>query len=494
MSLIYVETKTKRNMTADKYNFKQKAPAIQEILDKAAALPDAEQLAEQVSKMQAVTYAELKALRDGGELVPGMWYRITDYVTIISEDVSELFGEATMRSAGHAYDVVVLALGAGILSENARAMLHDGDEYFADVNLSAWELKYCLDNDTERFRSFASENGKGVVYGMKDEWGNEAYYDFKNVQFKRFTVKTNSQVYASPYALSHYKIVSYFKSLFEGKTNVPQYAGRAPWIHSYYGYRSENTLYEQDDAIWEGGPNPQPGGSRMFVKLYGSEEAEILIEVEKGEWYYTFSRKDTDDATPSDRSLEGSILDASLMRRGRYYAGSGNVFLSSVLNVSISGTDNTFGSINNSTVRGGSVCVANMYSSTLGENDIVLSSSVSNSTIVGDIDYLIASDISRSIIWGSIYRTYIEGNVLDTEICGTISDTWINGVDGCSLSRCEIQNCEIEADHGLKRTSVEGVFNDRTLDFGDPYTDSDESWLLINVNGAPRLVTLSDLF
>lgn len=473
----------------EKYYFKQKSAEIQEILDKAAALPDAEELA----KMQAVTYAELKALRDGGELVPGMWYRITDYVTMVNEEISELFGEATMHSAGHAYDVVVLALGASILSENAQAMLHEGDEYFADANLSAWELKYCLDNDTERFHDFASDNGKGVVYGMKDEWGNEAYYDFKNVQFKRFTVKTESQVYASPYALGQYKIVSYFKSLFEDKTNIPQFAARASWIHGYYGYRSENTLYEQDDAIWEGGPNPQPGGSRMFVKLYGSEEAEILIEVENGEWYYTFSRKDTDGATPSDRSLEGSITNASLRRTGSY-VGSGNVFLGAVTNVSIGSTDNTFGNIYNSTVEGGIVCVADMYSSTLGENDIVLSSSVSNSTIAGNIEYLIASGISTSIISGHIYRTYIEGDVQDTEIGGTISDTWINGADSCSLSRCNIQNCEIEADHGLKRTTVEGVFNGKTLDFGDPYTDSDESWLLINVNGEPRLVTLGDLF
>ena len=27
----------------------------------------------------SITYAALKALRDGGNLVPGTWYRITDY-------------------------------------------------------------------------------------------------------------------------------------------------------------------------------------------------------------------------------------------------------------------------------------------------------------------------------------------------------------------------------------------------------------------------------
>jgi hypothetical protein len=31
-------------------------------------------------------------------------------------------------------------------------------------------------------------NGKGVIYYMKDEWGNEAGYDFKNIMFKRWLV------------------------------------------------------------------------------------------------------------------------------------------------------------------------------------------------------------------------------------------------------------------------------------------------------------------
>ena len=29
------------------------------------------------------------------------------------------------------------------------------------------------------------ENGKGVIYYMKDEWNNECPYDFKNIQFIR---------------------------------------------------------------------------------------------------------------------------------------------------------------------------------------------------------------------------------------------------------------------------------------------------------------------
>ena len=52
------------------------------------------------------------------------------------------------------------------------------------VNMNAWELKYCLDNDKKLF-NWAETDGKGVIYYLKDEFGNEAPYDFKNVLFRR---------------------------------------------------------------------------------------------------------------------------------------------------------------------------------------------------------------------------------------------------------------------------------------------------------------------
>jgi len=59
------------------------------------------------------------------------------------------------------------------------------------VNMNAWELKYCLDNDKELF-DWAETDGKGVIYYLKDEFGNEAPYDFKNAMFRRYQVSTVS--------------------------------------------------------------------------------------------------------------------------------------------------------------------------------------------------------------------------------------------------------------------------------------------------------------
>lgn len=50
------------------------------------------------------------------------------------------------------------------------------------ARLPAWEIKYCLDNAPTKF-AWASPFGTGVIYYMKDEWGNECPYDFKNILF-----------------------------------------------------------------------------------------------------------------------------------------------------------------------------------------------------------------------------------------------------------------------------------------------------------------------
>lgn len=139
-----------------------------------------------VTSFEETTYSALKTKRDAGTLVKGKWYRITDYTcTTIQEDT---------QSAGHVFDIIVRADSTNVLNENAYAALHSGDTYFANCKLSAWQLKYSLDNDTEKFAWADSTNGKGVIYYMKDEWNNECPYDFKNIQFKRYKITSSTEV------------------------------------------------------------------------------------------------------------------------------------------------------------------------------------------------------------------------------------------------------------------------------------------------------------
>ena len=233
-----------------------------------------------------VTHAELVAMRDAGELIAGRRYRIIDFVTTTSQPDT--------RSAGHRFDIIVMADSSSTLNENATAIKHkfteeelvvptyflwrsdndadygiitkvrvpqslddivgrytnDGEEYisnkmlgnytelssanedemllkwlytneddpndtesgtdtysfvseitfdetddpnyFADSKLSAWQLKYCLDNDITRYLYTDPEKGKGVIYYLEDEFGNKGDFDFKNIQHKRYKVTDDS--------------------------------------------------------------------------------------------------------------------------------------------------------------------------------------------------------------------------------------------------------------------------------------------------------------
>ena len=105
----------------------------------------------------SITYAALKALRDGGNLVPGTWYRITDYHTTVLPLITDV------RSADHQFDVIVRADDASHLNENGYAAHHEGDEYFAACKLEAWELQYRLDNDnwSRVAGTFIEDDGDG---------------------------------------------------------------------------------------------------------------------------------------------------------------------------------------------------------------------------------------------------------------------------------------------------------------------------------------------
>ena len=129
------------------------------------------------SLITPITYVELVALRDSSSLVAGMQYRITNYACTTTQE--------NTQSAGHPFDIIVTADSENTLNEKARAIQHEGDTYFADCDLNAWKIWYCLDNDNTRFLWADSTNGKGVIYRMIDEWNNDVPYDFKNIQFAR---------------------------------------------------------------------------------------------------------------------------------------------------------------------------------------------------------------------------------------------------------------------------------------------------------------------
>ena len=134
-----------------------------------------------IGNILSIKYESLKALRDSDQLIPGRQYRIIDYTCTTSTTGT--------KSAGNAFDIIVTADSNNKLNEEARAINHyfDNleDDYFKDCNLSAWNIWYYLDNDINRFAWSDETTGKGVIYRMIDEFGNDCPYDFKNIQFYR---------------------------------------------------------------------------------------------------------------------------------------------------------------------------------------------------------------------------------------------------------------------------------------------------------------------
>lgn len=153
-----------------------------------------------------MTYAELATLKSQAGLVPGRRYRITDYQTII-RDVPNI------SVANNVFDIIVEAISTTEFDENARADMREGTTYFAKNNLRAWKLKYSFDNlDTKYF--LATSTGKGVIYELTDEFGNQCAYDFKNLKFIRYNwTSPDSEGYHSAFNATKIGMKSMFNNI-----------------------------------------------------------------------------------------------------------------------------------------------------------------------------------------------------------------------------------------------------------------------------------------
>ena len=81
----------------------------------------------------STTWQELKDKRDAGKLTPGALYRITDYNCTTTQE--------NTQSAGHQFDIVLLALSEDKLAEEGWAMMNESNIY--DVTFSNGVTRKC---------------------------------------------------------------------------------------------------------------------------------------------------------------------------------------------------------------------------------------------------------------------------------------------------------------------------------------------------------------
>lgn len=122
----------------------------------------------------STTYSDFVAKVNNSELIAGCLYRITDYETIIENS-------SRLTSAGHPFDIVVLAISNNSYSEEcwAAQSKREGGNYFDNCNLSRWKV-WWTHNPNKYIWMQNTRNHKGVIYRMIDEFNNDLPYDFKN--------------------------------------------------------------------------------------------------------------------------------------------------------------------------------------------------------------------------------------------------------------------------------------------------------------------------
>lgn len=110
----------------------------------------------------STTYKELKDKRDAGKLTPGALYRITDYQCTTTQEGTQ--------SAGHQFDIVLLALSENKLAEEGWAMMHDNiyDVTFADGTRRRCYLYLFKDDDGEQYNIVYADTLIGYTGYIED--------------------------------------------------------------------------------------------------------------------------------------------------------------------------------------------------------------------------------------------------------------------------------------------------------------------------------------
>ena len=273
-----------------------------------------------------ITYTQLLSLIADDDLIVGEQYRITDYVTTVRSDYYQAINldsalPQMVRSAGHQFDIIVTATDTNMLSHDAIATPHTGDTYFNGQNLSQWQIKYITEQDYgSEYNMYElapwaiadyDDGGKGAIYYMKDEYGNEAPYDFKNIEFARYAI-TGTIAESDTIPAEGHQYITKLRQIFSGNPynldNMPIY------LHQYACYKKESTLAEDYDETWGGIYTMDVQGTRMFAVLYNQNQTpKCVVQVSGLKWCHTFGyMTSTSDTETSDLTLTGNVTNCVL--------------------------------------------------------------------------------------------------------------------------------------------------------------------------------------
>lgn len=153
------------------------------------------------------TYAEIKNLYQTDKLIDGGWYVITDYEATVDEYYRNR-DEFPVSTPNNYKLEIVLHFINGTFSPDTIAI------HPADIP-EIFEIKYDFFNSDYTHRWADTNNGKGVIFYMKDRHNNELNYDFKNIGYNiddhfyyTFSSNSGSDLSTYNYGVRNVKISS----------------------------------------------------------------------------------------------------------------------------------------------------------------------------------------------------------------------------------------------------------------------------------------------
>ena len=382
----YLNIYGKRNRAYETYISKDTDGAIKESV-----------VAKKLDKMIEISHSDLVTLKDSSQLIPGQQYRIIDYVTTTSE--------TNARSAGHQFDIIVTADSKNKLNENARAIQHAGDTYFANSKLEAWELKYPL---VEKYVIYAGEEANTELwnkdtyvyndinikfqYSGTFEYNGETYYiwrqessEFAVLTTERDYTTNNLQYHNNDFSLTP-KVVTYLRNdeTYTGHVNnsyIVAATSDSIYVDHFYIEVYPGNIYYMKDEF--GNECPYDFKNIQFkrykitsspvsdlVDKYATSDAyNVTVDTSTTYWCYTFSTTSLEDAS---LNRNNKVYDNIIPK----YKNGSSIKLNNIVFVGTSNYGNRFGvdcynsTFGNSCYRNtfGNYCVSNTSGGTCYNN------------------------------------------------------------------------------------------------------------------------------
>ena len=126
-----------------------------------------------------ITYAELKKLVVGKKLNMLSTYILTDYHPILSNKYSET-AQSTDKSK---FALMLIANTNSTFFHECLAVKLTSNKNSIE-SVYGLKILYDFNNDKNKYDWIDESGGKGVIYRMIDEYGNDCPYDFYNIMFK----------------------------------------------------------------------------------------------------------------------------------------------------------------------------------------------------------------------------------------------------------------------------------------------------------------------